>query len=325
MTKKVLFTVLKVGVSATLLYLLFRSIEVDAFVRVLATIKPQLFVLVIFLFAGIQAVSGLRWAILLKKDVDLPYLKVLSMYFIGMFFNNFLPTLVGGDVVKGYYLYRETGKGDVAAASVLMDRYSGFTALMAITLVALVPGYVLIKGTGLAGFFLLLVGGYVVASCLVWVEFLHGWLVKILTGTRLLGLNEKVETFYRALMSYKAHYRILVKAFLCSLLIQGGVILGYIILARGMGMGVSMGYFFLFIPLATVVAMIPLSLSGLGIREGAFVFLFARVGAAEEQALALSLIWFAGMALLSLFGGVEYIRAGGKKEIGPVLEDREPK
>jgi uncharacterized protein (TIRG00374 family) len=313
---------LKLAVSASLLYILFGSIDLEVFLGVVTTLNPLIFVFLALYFAATQSLSAYRWSIVLKKDVVLPYPKLLSIYFIGMFFNNFLPTVVGGDVIKGYYLYRTIGKGDVSAASILMDRYSGFTAMMAITLVALVPGYALIKGTGLPGFFLILVGGYVVSSFFIWVESLHGWLVKILTGIRLFSLNEKIETFYRALMSYKNHREILIKIFLCSIVIQGGMIVGYFMLARGMGIGVPLGYFFLFIPLATAVSMIPVSLSGLGIREGAFVFLFTRVGAAQEEALGLSLIWFAIMVSVSFIGGVEYIRTGGKKGFGPGAEFR---
>lgn len=315
MKKKALTTIFKLAVSVSILYFLFSSVELEAFLRVVTTLNPLLFIFLAFFFVAIQSISAYRWSIVLKKDVQVPYPKLLSIYFIGMFFNNFLPTVVGGDVVKGYYLYKKTGRGDVTAASILMDRYSGFTAMMAVVLVALAPGYALISGTGLPGFFLLLLGVYIVASLFVWVESLHGWMVRLLTRVRLFRLNERIETFYRALMSYKNHHAVLLKIFLCSLVIQCGIITGYIMLARGLGMETSPGYFFLFIPLATAVSMIPVSLSGLGIREGAFVFLFTRAGTTQEEALGLSLVWFAMMVCVSVIGGVQYVRMGGKKEL----------
>jgi uncharacterized protein (TIRG00374 family) len=247
MTNRGLTTLLKLVVSASLLYILFRSVDLEAFLGVVTTLNPLTIVFLAIFFAAIQCISAYRWSTVLKKDIDLPYPNILSIYFIGMFFNNFLPTLVGGDVIKGYYLYRVTGKGEVSIASILMDRYSGFTALMAITLVALVPGYALIEGTGLPGFFLLLLGGYMVSSFFIWVESLHGWLVRILARIRLLSLNERIETFYSALMSYKNYHGILIRIFLFSIVIQGGLIVGYLILARGMGIGVPTGYFFPFL------------------------------------------------------------------------------
>jgi uncharacterized protein (TIRG00374 family) len=120
---------LKLAVSASLLYILFGSIDLEVFLGVVTTLNPLIFVFLALYFAATQSLSAYRWSIVLKKDVVLPYPKLLSIYFIGMFFNNFLPTVVGGDVIKGYYLYRVIGKGDVSAASILMDRYSGFTAM----------------------------------------------------------------------------------------------------------------------------------------------------------------------------------------------------
>ncbi|MDO8427253.1 MAG: lysylphosphatidylglycerol synthase transmembrane domain-containing protein, partial [Deltaproteobacteria bacterium] len=259
--------------------------------------------------------STFRWSIILKKDINIPYLRLLSIYFVGMFFNNFLPTMVGGDLVKGYYLYKQTKKGDVALASIFMDRYSGFAALMVITAIALIPGYALIKGTGLPAFFVLLIGGFLAISLVIWVGFLHRWAMEIMAKIHFYGINKKIDTFYKALMSYKAHYGILVKIFICSLFVQVGVIVGYYVLGRGIGVTVPIAYYFLFIPLVNAVAMLPVSLSGLGLREGAFVFLFTRVGANQEQALTISLMWFVIAALVSVIGGIEYVRMGGKKEI----------
>jgi uncharacterized protein (TIRG00374 family) len=306
--------VVKIGVSAAILYFLFRSIDMRTFWATCLSVRPLSVIFVAALFAATQFVSTYRWSTILKKDVDIPYLRLLSIYYIGMFFNNFLPTMVGGDVVKGYYLYRRTRKGHVALASIFLDRYSGFFALMTITALALIPGYPLIKDTGMPGVFVLLIGGFVGISLVIWVGTFHSWAMKIMSRIHFYGINRKIDTFYKVLMGYKNHYDILGKIFVCSLIVQGGVIMGYYLLGRGLGIDIQPGYYFLFVPLTTVVSMLPVSLSGLGIREGAFVFLFTRVGVTQEQALTLSLMWFAICALISMAGGIEYIRTGGRKE-----------
>ncbi len=305
----------KVLVSAAILYFLFRSIDLGAFFRTVRSVSPWAVAFVAVFIICSQSVSTLRWSIILKKDIDMPYLKLWSIYFVGMFFNNFLPTMVGGDLVKGYYLYKHTKKGDVALASIFMDRYSGFAALMVITAVALIPGYALIKGTGLTVLLLLLIGGFFSISLVIWVGFLHKWAMDLMAKVHFYGINRKIDTFYRALMSYKSHYGILVKIFVCSLFVQIGVIVAYYVLGRGIGVTVPLQYYFLFIPLVNTVAMLPISLSGLGLREGAFVFLLTRVGAAQEQALTISLLWFVIGVFVSIIGGVEYVRMGGKKEM----------
>ncbi len=148
------------------------------------------------------------------------------------------------------------------------------------------------------------------ASAFVWSERLHGYLVDKLLKVKLFKLNEKIETFYGAFMGYKGRMGVIVKAYALSFIVQGGVIAGYIMLGKEIGIDVHPGYYFLFVPLSTAVSMIPVSLAGLGVREGAFVFLFTRAGSTVEEALSLSLLWFAVMVSVSVLGGVEYVRAG---------------
>lgn len=310
--KKALPTIIKIAVSAFILYMLFSRMDMGAFWKTLSSVNPLFVLLAGAIFLSTQLVSTFRWTVILNKDIPMTYPKALSIYFIGMFFNNFLPTIVGGDLIKGYYLYKESGRGDVSVASIFLDRYSGFAALMVLTLIALISGWGLVAGTELPPLILMLIGSFAVASLIIWVGPLHSWAMKILSKVHFYGLNQKIDKFYKLLMSYKGHRAILVKIFIASLFVQSGVILGYFALSKGLGMTVPLGYFFLFLPLTAAVAMLPISLSGLGLREGAFVFLFTRAGATQEQALTLSLLWVALVIVISVFGGIEYIRMGGK-------------
>lgn len=313
--KTALSTLAKILISGAILYFLFRNMDLKALWQTFSSVQPFAVVFVAFLIVFNQSVSSYRWSVILKKDLDVSYLRLLSIYFVGMFFSNFLPTMVGGDIVKGYYLYKYSRKGDVAIASIFMDRYSGFAALMVITSLTLIPGYALIKGTSLPGFFALLIGSFVAMSLVIWVGPLHAGAMRLANKVHFYGINNKIDTLYKVLMSYKRHPGILVKAFICSLVVQCGVMIGYYVLGMGLGMDIPLAYYFLFIPLTTVIAMLPISLSGLGIREGAFVFLFTMAGATKEQALTLSLLWFAIGVFVSVIGGVEYIRMGGKKAV----------
>ena len=320
--KNVLSTLLKVCISGVILFILFRSIDLELFWGTVKSVPLTALVAGVVIIFGTQAISSYRWQTILKKDMCVPYTRLLSIYLVGMFFNNFLPTMVGGDVIKGYYLYKSSKRGDVSLASIFLDRYSGFTAMMAITTVAVIVGYPLLKGAGLAGVFVLLIGAFVGLSLVIWVGPLHSWAMSLLSKIHLYGINKKIDNTYKVLMSYKGHKDILAIIFGCSMVVQLGVMLGYAIIGRGMGIDVGLGYYFLFIPLATVVSMVPISLAGLGLREGVMVYLFTLVGATKEQALTLSLVWFALMVLVSVLGGVEYVRMGGSKEL-PISEAEE--
>jgi uncharacterized protein (TIRG00374 family) len=316
--KKGLTVALMVLLSVLILFFLFRNMDAGAFWKAARSVDLSLLVVALLIYVGTQLASTLRWSMILREDFStlerVRYPRLLSIYYMGMFFNNFLPTMVGGDVVKGYYLYRLTKRGDVAISSIFMDRYSGFSALMLITAVALIPGYALIRETTLPALLLLLIGAFVFLSLVIWVAALHSWAISMLARVRLYGINRKMEGLYNTLMGYKTRHKMLAKVFLCSLAVQGGVIIGYFALGRGLDIDISIGYYFLFIPLTTAVSMLPISLSGLGIREGAFVYLFAKAGVAREEAMLLSLMWFAVTAFASLAGGIEYIRSGATRE-----------
>ncbi len=320
--KKNFLIVLKIVISLGILYILFRGMDLNAFLETISKLKPLSIISVVVMIFIIQCISSLRWQILLKKDFDAAYLKLLSMYLIGMFFNNFLPTLVGGDLIKTYYLYKQTGKGSVALASIFLDRYTGFSALIFNTVIALIFGHFLLEGTGLMGFFIILIIGYFCASLVIWVDFMHRWAMAIMSKIHMYGINEKIDAFYKVLMGYKGHLPGLFKAFGLSILVQAGVVIAYFIIAWGIGMSVPLGYFFLFVPLATVASMVPISLAGLGVREGIFIFLFTKAGASMEEALSLSLLFFFATLLVSVLGGIEYVRIGGKK-VMDVPEDLE--
>lgn len=317
--KNVLSTLLKVCISGTILFFLFRNIDIELFWGTVKSVSPLTIIAGALIIFGTQVVSSYRWQTILKKDMFVPYTRLLSIYLVGMFFNNFLPTMVGGDVIKGYYLYKSSKRGDVSLASIFLDRYSGLTAMMTITAISVIAGFSLLKDTGLVGVFALLIGAFVAASLIIWVGALHSWAMALFAKIHFYGINKKIDTTYKVLMSYKSHRDILFIIFGCSIIVQAGVIIGYFILGYGMGIEVNAGYYFLFIPLSTVVAMLPISLAGLGLREGVMVYLFTLVGATREQALTLSLVWFALMVLVSILGGIEYVRMGGKKEL-PVSE-----
>ncbi len=314
--KKLGLIAFKILVSSGILYVLFSRVDLAVFWQMASEMPVALIVFSIVLFFAIQFTSVCRWTLVLRKDVDagdVRFKDIFSMYFIGMFFNNFLPTLVGGDVIKSYYLFKLTKKGGLSVASILIDRYSGFTALMGITLVSLVAGWRVVRSAGgveLVAVFVLIIGAFVLGSAFLWIEALHGRLVGLLGKIHLMGLNKKMDTLYKALMKYKARKDLLIRIFLLSLLVQGGGIVLHIILGKGLGMDVPVLYYFLFVPLSVTASMAPVSLAGLGIREGVLVFLFTKAGATQEQALGMGLLYFIIVVCVSLVGAVAYVRAG---------------
>lgn len=321
MFKKFAPLTLKILVSVVILYFLFRGIDIEKFKVVASRISPLVIFVLAFMFFMSQFFSSLRWHTILKDDCPVSFRQVFSFYFVGMFFNNFLPTVIGGDVVKGYYLYKETGNGAHSVSSIFLDRYSGYTVLMIFTAVALFFSYDFLSKTELPIFFIGLIGSFVAISLVLWVNIFHGWAVKLLLKINFYKLNEKIDSLYNALMEYKGRKSVLVKIVMFSVIIQGLIIFGYFILGNALGVELSLKYYFLFIPLIATASMIPISFAGLGVREGVFVYLFTKAGVGLEEALGLSLLWFFIMLGVSLWGAVEYLRLGGKEELKSAKEE----
>ena len=316
--KKIIFLALKILISISLLIFLFKRANIGNVWDVMRSMDFMIFIVVVFLYTVSQIVSTYRWSLFLPHaGIHMPFLKLVSLYYIGMFFNIFLPTAIGGDVVKSYYLYKLSGKGGDSLASVFLDRFTGFFALVTIALVSLIFGYNYVKDTYAPLFIILLATLFFSASLIIWNRSLHNWALVITGKIKLFGINEKIESFYNAIMLYKGEPVVLLKAFGVSFIIQFMSITIFYLISKGLDMTVSIGYFFLFVPIAVTISMIPISLSGLGLREGAFVYLFTKVGATDAQALTVSLASFAVTVLLGLIGGIEYIRLGSVKN--PVI------
>jgi uncharacterized membrane protein YbhN (UPF0104 family) len=124
---------------------------------------------------------------------------------------------------------------------------------------------------------------------------------------RLVGLaryQPKLHGMVASLQRYRGHRPALLQAFALSLALQSLIIVVYYLVGQSLGTGVSLGYFFLYVPLITTLAMLPISVAGLGVREGGVVYFFAKVGVDGSTALGMSLIWFALSASVSALGGL---------------------
>lgn len=294
--KKILSFAVKLVVSGGILLYLFYFSDINI-QKVIATLKQTrlpVFFLAFFVYLCTIFISSKRWSLFLPEPMK--YSRIVSLYFIGSFFNTFLPGLVGGDAVKAFYLYKDTGKGGASLVSVFMDRYMGLTAMIGLGIIAFIGGYSYIKGTDIVWMVPVLFGGFLLASLILWK--LNWGKIKILN------------MFYEPLMGFKSEAKIITKALLLAFIIQIFGITSAYILSLSIGINIPIIYFFMFVPIISVVAAIPANLAGLGFREAGFVFLFTTAAGLiiKEEAMSLSLLVFTIMCMANLIGGVEYVR-----------------
>src|SRR3990172_7839774 len=131
---KLLFFILKLAISGLSLYIVFSKTDIARMFSMLKGIGPVIFFLAAFLYILATLGSTLRWKLLLPEKFTLR--RLFSLYMIGAFFSSFLPGVIGGDVVKAYYLNKDAKKISLTLASIFMDRYLGYVSLMLIGIVA---------------------------------------------------------------------------------------------------------------------------------------------------------------------------------------------
>jgi len=298
----------KLFVSGALLTILFWRVDRFTFIRTVQMLPLKVFLGCVTLYALGYLISTLRWQrLLLAEGIRLPLWRLILVYFEGAFFNLFLPTLIGGDIVRGYAIYRITRGHDASVASILVDRLSGFAALIGIAMVALVLAYGQIRDPQAA----VMILGVAAAFILLIAILLHNRMKKHASGMlRLLGLTKfqaKLERMVEALQRYRGHRQAIGQAIFLSVLLQALIIVTYYFIGAGLNLGVPLSYFFLYVPLITVVAMLPVSVAGLGVREGSAVYFFAKVGVDTASALTMSLTWFSLTLIVSGLGGLAFL------------------
>jgi hypothetical protein len=291
--KKTLLIVLKLTVSGGLMYWVLSSAGLGNVVSLLVNIDPWAFGLAVLIFILTQFIASVRWGMLLPERHSLK--RLFPLYLLGAFFNIFMPGMVGGDAVKIYYLYKETGKGADALSSVFMDRYVGLSALILLGFLAFPFGL-----------------GYMNDARLKWL--LPGIVLAFAVGSALffgLRLGRRfavLDKLYGNLLAYKDRRGVLLKALAISLVSHMLSFTAVYAIAQGLGQDIPFLTLFIFIPIIATLAAVPLSISGLGIREYATVTLFGTIGISEASATAISFAWFLSVVVGGMTGLYELMR-----------------
>ncbi len=312
MIKKASILILKLGISATLLYFLVSKVGGRNIIYNIALVSPITFLAAAVLYIISAYLSTLRWKLLIPYQNKTS--RLFSIYMIGSFFNTYMPGTVGGDVVKAYYLNKEvhapgisktrdhkevTSSLTVAIASVFMDRYVGLSALLTLGMFAFPFGIGYLERASIHWPVIWIVpaatGVFIVTSFLIF-RFRIGERVKFLLKT------------YEYFEFYRFKWNLLARGFIYSIMVQLLVVLSVFILSRGLSLHIPFLSLLIFMPIIILVSTLPLSISGIGLREGAFIFLLGSTGIPAEKCLTLSLVWFLSVLVAGIWGFFEYLR-----------------
>ena len=317
--RRLFSTLIKVAVTAALYAAVFYTIDVGKLWDRLQTVRVGWVALGVLVYAGGQWLSAWRWWLLLRPvRLDVPYLRMVAFYFIGMFFNIFLPTIVGGDAVKALLLTRETGAPARSTMSVFMERNVGLFALLAIaTAAAFVAPPVEVKGFNLLQLTLLVFAGFVAANVVLANRPAYRLVDYLVALTPLARIRSRAASLYEAVVPYReARWRGVVAAATAqSFLFQAVVILVVFLNANALGLRVPVSALAVFVPLISLAGMLPVSVNGLGIREALYLLLFGQIGVPADAAVSMALLYFAVTLAASLPGGVVYALQRGPRSL----------
>lgn len=297
--RKYLSTGLKIGISILGVAYVLWNVPFDKLAEQFQDIQWSWFV-----WAGILLTLGIgvrayRWLLLLRGvGVQVSYLRLLEIYFIGNFFNSFLPTGFGGDVIRAFEAAQDV-PSEVSAGTVLVDRMTGLLALFAMALCALpfrpeaFPNQMalLVAGICLVG----LIGGFLVLDGRFPRLFLN-----ILPTALARPLNKVMAAV--AGCGWTAVWGALASSLFLNLMLIGW----WSAAGKSLGHDISYGYYILVVPILSVALLAP-SFGGLGVREVIAPILFAGAGLNDAEAVTLSLMVFIITRVFSLLGAPIYL------------------
>jgi len=308
--KKGYWTLLKLVVSISLIYyLLFIRYDASTIYHTFIDVQGKW----VFLALGGMLLSNicgtLQWNLILKSlGIYLPMRRVAAFYFTGLFFNNFLLSFVGGDFVRIYDVTKSSGKNSAAISTVLLDRLIGFITLLSLAFLGFFYTLKTLNSTvlrfSIPGIFVVLVFILLFLFHKPFAKKFEAFGLKI-TPKR---FQNHIREIYDLIHDYRNHPKLIGKLFIIAFVVQSARIIVHFMLARSIGVSANIFYFFLFIPVITILISFPVTFGGIGVREGSASALFSRfTSVSGEEAFLFELLAYIVAIICSLPGGIAFV------------------
>jgi hypothetical protein len=292
---------LRLLVSVGIVVYILVDVDTGDLMRRLAGVRLELVAAALAVYLAGQVLSAYKWAMLGRSvGFEQPVRTFTRFYFIGMFFNLFGPSTIGGDVVRALYL--AGGRRTVLAVnSVLFDRMSGLVLLMALGAGALLafPEYGFpwpLEASIIGGGAVLVLGWWMCPR-----------LVRLLPERNRFRrqVENELDPFWR-------DRQLLGRVALVSLVFHLTQVVAQWVLVRAAGAPVPFSYCLIYHPVVSVMTALPVSVGGFGVREGGYLYFLTRIDVDDSIAVTVGLLWFAVSALAGLVGGALFLASGAE-------------
>ena len=288
-----------------LLVFLISRVDRAALFHQLARERISYFLAATLLYIAGQMVAAFRWRYLSGMLAFRgSYFEFLVFYFVGVFTNLFVPGLLGGDAARALYLGRRKGHIGRAAATVAADRMTGLLALFwfAAACVALF-GRTILPHT------------IMVPIIAVGVAAIVGYAAMPVILRAIDFMPARFSKLSATLAPYLGRPAALLPAIGLSLVLHSSQVVCQYLLAVGAGMKIPFWFFLVSVPTTNFFATMPITLNGLGVREGLYIYLFSLIGVPKAEAIALGLLWFTSAILSGLCGSAAFMIAKTTPEV----------
>jgi uncharacterized membrane protein YbhN (UPF0104 family) len=306
---------IKIVVSVVLLTLLFSRVDAGRLWTIARHASLAWLAAALLLYLGNVLASVWRWRLLLDtQGVRVGGRALLGSYLVATFFNNFLPSNIGGDVIRIRDTARPAGSRTLATMVVLTDRVLG---LMALVFVAAIGASAIAGMTAhgasppwatwlWAGFLL----AAVAAAPAVLAPAGFGRLLQPLTVFHPEWVGDRIETLTDTLSRFRERPKSIAACFFTAVLVQGSMIVFYLMVVYALRLNVTVWDLAVIVPLSFVVQLLPVSVNGFGVREATFSLYFARLGLPIESAVIMSLVGAVLVMMFSLSGAAVWFARG---------------
>ena len=255
----------------------------------------------------IPLLVSLRWKILVQSEKNISFIDIIKLSYTGLFFSLILPGSVGGDAIKGALFYKKTRNSALATSSIILDRTIGLIGLTILSAIASAIYYKMTEDMS----FSLESGGFLIILVLFLVFFSLSYIQKkflsVLSWLKLKKLRDFTEKNFDYISWLKDHPKILLSTLGISFVTQSICIYACFLVGNSLGFHISIGYYFLFVPIISLISSLPISISGIGVRESSFVYFFLKIGIPQVDSMSLSIIFFSLGIISGLIGGIIYL------------------
>ena len=326
--KKHLTFAIKLLLTVLLLWLIFRKIDSRVMLGTIQHARIDLLIFCVVFYTISQVLNTYKWSILLHSHGPRhPFKRLLTYNFIGVFFNFFMPGMVGGDVQKCYAVYRDEkaelgeaipkGRLTEVISSIMMARVTGVIAMIWHANIAYFfifkPFHMVTSQDAFMQNYLpmLLLGLLAISFLIILLPICFNFHISHAPRKTLLSkIIQPLKNMAMKMRGYIVDYKLFFWVMLYSLIFQGAMNLLNAFIGMALRIEVPVIYYFIAIPLITLCTAVPISLNGWGLRENSYAYFMHFIGITTEQSVLISLTSVLVVALNAVIGGVLILKEG---------------